>query len=119
MKPENWPTVDRYLKSLAPEEYAHMTMRKVKQKIGPKPKPHKPKPESELAKAKRERDEMKDKWADAEERLTGAETDAMRDWCHDLVERIAKTLARMLNADRLDALIAALIAERDSFDRAA
>jgi hypothetical protein len=116
LKSENWPAVDHYLKSLAPEEYAHMTMRKVKQKIGPKPKPHSESPTSWLLSTYKDKNrDLEGKLADAMERLPASEID----WRHDPVNQIAKSLARILNADRLSALIAALIAERDSFDRAA
>ena len=47
------------------------------------------------------------------------EMDGLFDWRYDPVDQIAKSLVRILNADRLSALIAALIAERDLFDRAA
>jgi hypothetical protein len=49
------------------------------------------------------------------ERLAASETGYPFDFRHDPVDQIAKSLARLLNADWLDALIAALIKERDAF----
>ena len=108
-KPENWPTVQKFLDSLAPAMRAEMNMRTLKRRLGPPPKPRAPKPESELAKVKRERDEMIGKLADADERLAGADVPFNLD--HNSVKHIAKMLARMLDADRLVALIDALIKE--------